>query len=468
MTTDTDMCIGKAERILVIDDDDAVVGAIEMMLQQAGYRCRACHSGSAGLKLLKDQEFDAVVANLNMPGKNGLDVVSSVRRDCPSIVVMLMTSYSSLETAIEAMRRGANDYIIKPFDNDDFLLCLRRALEERQLRRENASLRRSISNAYGRNTLIGQSGEMKRLHALINRIADTGANVLIHGESGTGKEIVAQSIHFSSERAQRPFVPVNCGAIPADLIESELFGRTKGAYTGATASTDGLIREAGNGTLFLDEVSELPLNTQVKLLRVLQERQVRALGSNRSHPVEARFVAACNRNLRELVDQGAFRADLYYRLNVITVHIPPLRDRGSDIDLLANHFIRQYSRKLGSSVRRMNNDFSVALRGYAWPGNVRELQNAIERAVILAETEELTLRELEELIVAPPRQWTGHGTSFQPLSIEEYIKDTILRYQDRVSDARIATMLGIGRKTLWMRRKTWGLSKREPRDLLPN
>ena len=283
-------------RVLVVDDDVGVGACVSMLLEQAGYSCEVCNSGRAGLKKLREEEFEAVISDLRMPDASGLDIVAAARERNPDAVVMLMTSYSSIESAIEALRRGANDYIMKPFDNDDFLFSFRRALDERRLRRENLILRKSLKKAYTKNTIIGESEGVKRLQSLIRRVADTEANVLIQGESGTGKELVAQAIHFSSARAQQPFVPVNCGAIPSELIESELFGHAKGAYTGAVTASDGLIREASGGTLFLDEISELPLNVQVKLLRVLQERQVRPLGSQQAYHTDTRFLAASNRN----------------------------------------------------------------------------------------------------------------------------------------------------------------------------
>jgi DNA-binding NtrC family response regulator len=446
------------ERVLVVDDDESIGTCVAMLLEQAGYSCHVCNRGRDGLQKLREEEFDAVISDLRMPDASGLDVVAMARERNPEAVVMLMTSYSSIESAIEALRRGANDYIIKPFDNDDFLFSFQRALEARRLRRENQFLRKSLKKAYTKNTIIGDSEGIKRLHGLIRRVADTEANVLIQGESGTGKELVAQAIHFSSSRAQQPFVPVNCGAIPSELIESELFGHAKGAYTGAVSASEGLIREASGGTLFLDEISELPLNVQVKLLRVLQERQVRPLGSNQAYHTDTRFLAASNRNLKECSEQGSFRADLYYRLNVITIQVPPLRERGRDIVLLAEHFMRQYVRKFGSPVERMSPEFVAFLNSYHWPGNVRELQNVIERAVILADSDALSANDLEEAIVAPvpppPRSSAGDAL---PLSIEDYIKDVVLRYQDSCSESQLAAMLGIGRKALWMRRKTWGL-----------
>ncbi|WP_298236383.1 sigma-54 dependent transcriptional regulator [uncultured Azohydromonas sp.] len=443
-------------RVLVIDDDVGVGEVVSLLLGRVGHDCVVCDSARAGVARLREEDFDLVITDLRMPDGSGLQVVAAARQHLPDAAVILMTSYSSIESAIEALRRGANDYIIKPFDNDDFLFSIERVLEERRLRRENRVLRRSLRKAYGTNTLIGRSPGVQRLQALIQRVAHTDANVLIQGESGTGKELVAQAIHFSGDRAHKPFVPVNCGAIPSDLIESELFGHAKGAFTGASSASEGLIREASGGTLFLDEISELPLGVQVKLLRVLQERQVRPVGSTQAYHTDTRFLAATNRDLRSCAEQGTFRADLYYRLNVITIHVPPLRERTGDIELLAVHFMREFVRKFNSPITGMAPEFLGFLNNYHWPGNVRELQNVIERAVILADTELLSLGDLEESI-ATPAAARVEPEGDVPLSIEDYIKDVVLRYQDRCNEAQLAQMLGIGRKALWMRRKQWGL-----------
>ena len=447
-------------QVLVIDDDRGICECVEMLLDRAGHASVITHRGDEGLAQLKTREFDLVITDLRLPDASGLDIVAAVKALHPETQVILMTSFSSVESAIEALRRGANDYIIKPFDNDDFVFSVERALGERRTRKENAALRRNLKKVFTQHTIIGESDGVKRLLAMIQRVAATEANVLIQGESGCGKELVAQAIHFGGSRAQRPFVAVNCGAIPADLIESELFGHEKGAYTGASSASEGLIREASGGTLFLDEISEMPLAAQVKLLRVLQERQVRPLGSNQSFLTDTRFLAASNRNLKESAERGSFRADLYYRLNVIAIHVPPLRERGADIELLARHFMHQFCQKFASPVTRMHKDFVEFLHHHTWPGNVRELQNVIERAVILADSDVLTLSDLEQMIATPAKDGgaviapKGSGL---PLSIEDYTKEIITQYQDRYGEAELAALLGIGRKALWVRRRHWDL-----------
>ncbi|TMS59451.1 sigma-54-dependent Fis family transcriptional regulator [Imbroritus primus] len=446
------------ERILVVDDDVSIGECVEMLLTSAGYECNLYHTGQAGLDCLFQKDFDLVITDLKLPDLSGLDIIAAVKQKDREIPVILMTSFSSVETAIQALRRGANDYIIKPFDNDDFMFSVRRALSERRTHRENAVLKRSLKKVFTKNQIIGESDAVQRLRTVIQRVAHTDANVLIQGESGTGKELVAQAIHFGGDRADRPFVPVNCGAIPADLVESELFGHAKGAYTGAVSASEGLIREASGGTLFLDEISELPLHVQVKLLRVIQERQVRPLGSTQSYVTDTRFLAASNRDLKAEAAAGNFRADLYYRLNVITIQVPPLRERGRDIELLAEHFLRAHSRRT-SSRYTMRRDFIEALMAHDWPGNIRELENLIERVVILADSEMLTRDDLAELTLNERRSGPRLERAQKPLSIEEYIKECILLYQDTHSEVELAALLGIGRKALWERRRRWGMTK---------
>lgn len=446
------------ERVLVIDDDHGVGDCIEFLLARAGYASVITRLSQLGLAQLKSQEFDLVITDLRLPDGSGLDIVAASKAAYPETQVILMTSFSSLESAIDALRLGANDYVMKPFDNDDFMFSVERALSLRRTRLENVALRRSLRSAFTQHQILGESDGIQRLLALIQRVAVTDANVLIQGESGTGKELVAQAIHYGGPRAHRPFVAVNCGAMPADLIESELFGHAKGAFTGAANASDGLIREASGGTLFLDEISEMPLNVQVKLLRVLQERQVRPIGSTQSYITDTRFLAASNRNLKEGAENGSFRADLYYRLNVITIHVPPLRERGGDVELLARHFVRHFSHKFGRSVKGMNKELVAYLNRHTWPGNVRELQNVIERAMILVETDVLTLADLEEPApISSLADKRAGDVADRPLPIEAYIKAVVLQYQDRHSETELAAMLGIGRKALWMRRRAWGL-----------
>ena len=416
-------------------------------------------------------DFDLVITDLRLPDGSGMSVIASLHNTQPALPIILMTSYSSLDTAIEALRNGAIDYVIKPFHNDALLFAIERALNERRMQRENAVLKRTVKSEFRRNDIIGRSAGIKRVFELIEKVAPTDASVLIQGESGTGKELVAQALHYSSHRAERPFVPINCAAIPPDLLESELFGHAKGAYTGAVATTEGLIREAHGGTLFLDEISELAPALQVKLLRVIQERQVRPLGSTRIFHTDVRFVAASNRDLNIATERGQFRADLFYRLNVINIHVPPLRERAEDIELLAEHFVAEHSRRLGKRISALSTDLKQLLKAYRWPGNVRELENVVERAVILADDATLSARDFTDLAMFASTHSSeaeaAADTLATPLSIEDYIAQFVKRYQDRYTEQELAAMLGIGRKALWVRRNRWGLFRADARPARP-
>lgn len=453
--------VAHTERILVIEDDPGIAACVEMLLKERAYRCTVLNDGTSGLARLHAEKFDLLITDLRLPDMSGLDVLGASKANFPELSVILMTSYSSLDNAIDALRKGAVDYLIKPFDNDEFLFAVERALNEQRTRQENSRLRRSLRKAYGNRNIIGESESVRRMLEMIRRVAATDANVLIQGESGTGKELVAQAIHSGGARADRPFVAINCGAIPSDLIESELFGHTKGAFTGAVSASEGLIREASGGTLFLDEISELPLNVQVKLLRVIQERQVRPVGATQSYHTDTRFVAAANRDLRAEIENNTFRADLFYRLNVVTIQVSPLRERGDDIEILAQHFLDAHCKRLGISIRGMSTDFVEFLREHHWPGNIRELENMMERAIIMAESDTLTLEDSFDMLPqgASPREGVAPEADGGLLSIEDYIREAILRYQDEYSDLDLAAMLGIGRKALWMRRRRWGLMK---------
>ncbi|MDB5808737.1 MAG: Two-component response regulator CbrB [Betaproteobacteria bacterium] len=450
---------GRNERILVIEDDPGVSASIEMLLPARGYQVEFASRAQDGIERANAHEFELVITDLRLPDGDGMQIIRTLSAAQPALPIIMMTSYSSLDTAIEALRNGAVDYVIKPFHNDALLFAIERALNERRMQRENALLRRSLDKSSANAQIIGQSAGIKRVFELVDKVAPTDATVLIQGESGTGKELVAQAIHRASPRAEHAFVPINCGAIPAELLESELFGHTKGAYTGAVAATEGLIREAHGGTLFLDEISELAPQLQVKLLRVIQEKQVRPLGSPRVLHTDVRFLAASNRDLKAATAQGAFRADLFYRLNVINIEVPPLRDRGKDIELLAQYFIGVHSRRLGKRITSLGADVKELLNRYRWPGNVRELENVIERAVILADGTTLTARDFSDLTAsepAPSNAGAAGGTTAE-LSVEDYIAEFVKRHQDRHSEQELAAMLGIGRKALWIRRNKWGL-----------
>ncbi|MBI2749397.1 MAG: sigma-54-dependent Fis family transcriptional regulator [Burkholderiales bacterium] len=449
--------VPRRERILIVEDDPGVSEVVQLLLRGEGFAAEHCGSIGAALKQVALIEPDLIVMDLKLPDGTGVDAIEPIHELHRDLPIVLMTSYSSIESAIAALRAGAVDYIVKPFDNAEFLHAVARALHERRITRENAILRRNLRSLYSAKPLIGESAGIRRVQALMRKVAPLDSNVLITGESGTGKELVALGLHYASPRTDGPFVPINCSAIPRELLESELFGHAKGAYTGASEASEGLIREAHGGTLFLDEISELATPLQVKLLRVLQDRVVRPVGGKQVTSVDVRFVAATNRDLKQAIDSGQFRKDLFYRLDVITIDVPPLRERGADVKLLADHFIDHYARKLGKRIRGMSREFEQFIRRYDWPGNVRELENLVERAVILADSDTLGTEGFAGA-GAPVRQ-PAAAANGEPLSVEEYIRSVIERHQDSHGENELAKLLGIGRKALWMRRKQWGMRR---------
>jgi DNA-binding NtrC family response regulator len=449
----------RSERILVIEDDPGVGEAVLMLIASMGCPARLATDGTTGLACASGEPFDLVITDLRLPDMDGLAIVRNVKERAPELPVILMTSFSSLDGAIQALRAGAIDYIIKPFNNHELRHSIERALNEQRMRRENARLKRDLEKATGTHKILGESPGIRKVLDLVKRVAQSDANVLIQGESGTGKELVAQAIHNGSARASGLFVPINCGAIPGELLESELFGHVKGAYTGAVSSSEGLIREANGGTLFLDEISELAPALQVKLLRVLQEKQVRPLGSKHVYHSDVRFLAATNRDLKQAMERGEFRADLFYRLNVINIHVPPLRERGADVELLAKHFIQVHSRRLGKRITGMHDDMRRFLATYRWPGNVRELENLIERAVILADDEFISCKDSVDVSPAAESSSFAEEALGKALSIEQYIEAFVHRHEANHSESELAAMLGIGRKALWVRRNRWGVKR---------
>ena len=388
------------ERILIIDDEPALREVLSMLMERAGYQVRDAPSGEAGLRVFAQWTPDLVITDLTMPGIDGLEVLRQVRVRAAGlgkeVPVVLITAYASTGTAIAAMKEGAFDYVAKPFDNDELRLVVQKALAMRQLAAENERLHAELGTRYQLGQFIGASPAMQEVYSLVRRVMGTRINCLVCGESGTGKELVARAIHFGSERARGPFVAVNCGAIPESLVESELFGHRKGSFTGALRDKAGHFEAANGGTIFLDEVGEMPLSAQVKVLRVLAERKVVAVGASDEVPVDVRVVAATNRDLAVEVKAGRFREDLYYRLNVVQIDMPPLRARGDDVAVLTQHFVKKFAEEYGKAVRGATPEVQRLLRGYTFPGNVRELQNIIERAVALEQGTLLTAASLPE------------------------------------------------------------------------
>jgi two-component system response regulator AtoC len=389
------------DRVLIVDDDEALRESLELVLASEGYHVATADCGASALERLEEQPLDVVLCDLRMPGIDGFELIPQILRQAPGIPIVLMSAYGTEDLALEAIRRGAYDYLAKPFQPAEVVLTLRKAHEREKLRQANQTLRRDVVRALGERPIVAASQLMIDLLETLERTAAYKTTALLTGESGTGKEVLARAIHAQSPRRAASFVAVNCGAIPESLLESELFGHAKGAFTGAVRARRGLFTEAEGGSLFLDEIGELPTSLQVKLLRVLQEEEVRPVGESKAHSIDVRVIAATSRNLSQEVAEGRFREDLYYRLNVMHLHVPPLRERREDIPLLADHFIRHFGETLGKPVDHISDEALERLTHYHWPGNVRELENVIERALILADDDRLTVRELPENLVAP-------------------------------------------------------------------
>ncbi len=392
------------EHLLVVDDQTSMRELLGILFEREGYTVSAASSAEEAIALLKSLPIDLVLTDMNMPGMSGLELVRLVRsgvipqhRDLPMVMV---TAYGTTQSAIQAMKEGASDYVLKPFDNDELRIVVRKALGHQALVQENESLKAALKQGFGE--IIGTSAAMQAVYSMVRRIQDSQISCLVRGESGTGKELVARAIHDGSPRAGGPFVAVNCGAIPEGLIESELFGHRRGAFTGALRDRVGYFAAANQGTLFLDEIGEMPLSAQVKLLRVLQERRVTQVGDTQAQDIDVRIIAATNRDLEEEIQAGRFREDLYYRLNVVPIELPPLRERRGDIGLLAEHFVRHYAGVHSKPVRGFADEVIEVLRGYTWPGNVRELQNAMEGAVAMEQGPQITLSSLPRRLRSEP------------------------------------------------------------------
>jgi two-component system NtrC family response regulator len=389
------------ESILIVDDEKNYLLILEDLLSEEGYQVVTAESAEKGLDIVAESELDAVITDMKMPGMDGMAFLDRIHIHNPDLPIVMMTAYGSVEKAVEAMRKGAFDYILKPFKNEELKLTIRKAIDHYVLIRRNRYLTRELQERYQFGNIIGKSAPMQRIYQLIEKVAPSKATVLITGESGTGKEMIARAIHFNSPRRELPFISVNCGALPETLLESELFGHERGAFSGAINLRKGRFELAHEGTLFLDEISEMSAPLQVKLLRVLQEMEFERVGGSQTLKVDVRIVAASNRILKEEVAQRRFRSDLFYRLNVVHVHLPSLRDRSDDIPLLVNHFLAKYSQEGGHSLISIEPEALRLLLEYSWPGNVRELENVIERAVILSNREQISLRDLPQEVREP-------------------------------------------------------------------
>jgi len=444
------------KRFLIVEDETTLRESLKRVFGREGYDVEAVSSAEEALARIEGEVFDVILTDIILPGIDGIELLGKVREQTANQIVIVMTAYATLDTAVRALRAGAYDYVIKPVIHEEIKRITRNALQTRALQVENVILKKQIDERYGFDQIVGESPPMRALLAEVRKIADSRSNVLLLGETGTGKELFARAVHAQSSRRDKPFVPINCSAIPENLIESELFGYHRGAFTGATGAKSGLFEEADGGTVFLDEIGELDQRLQSKLLRVIDDREIRPLGSTQSRRVDLRFVAATNLDITAAVAGGGFREDLYYRLNVITLVMPPLRERREDIPLLIARFIEQLAGELGKPLATVAPEALKILQSHGWPGNVRELRNIVERVVLIAEGSVLLPEHIPENLHAAAQAPVEPAGTFG-LSIEDYTKQFILTHQGSCGEQEIAAMLGITRKALWEKRKRWGL-----------
>jgi two-component system response regulator HydG len=451
------------ERILVVDDEQSHRIMLKAVLTKEGYDVSEADDGISAVKAVENESFDLILMDIRMTDMDGLEAMGQIKKMSPAIPIIMMTAYASIKTAVEALKSGAYDYLTKPLDIDELKILIKKALEHYRLQEENVFLKERLADRFDFSKIIGKSRRMKELFENLSLIAPSDATILIYGESGTGKELVANAIHQNSLRAQKPFIKVSCAALPETLLESELFGHERGAFTGALARKAGRFQLADGGTLFLDEVNVMSSTTQVKLLRVLQEREFEPLGSTRTSHVDIRLITATNKELEAEVKEGRFREDLFYRLNVVPIHLPPLRERKEDIPLLAEHFFRLYQEKNKKSMKGFLPKTIDTLMRYDWQGNIRELENVIERAVLLCRSEYITPKDLP-----PPLQGEEVGEQSiisipQGMTLEQVEKEAIIQTLEETGGNRTQTaqILGISRKTLQNKLKEYGLEGKE-------
>jgi DNA-binding NtrC family response regulator len=450
-----------SRRILVIEDEEKLRRVVQLQLQASGYEVE--QAATAEEALANAARADLILTDLRLPGMSGLEFLARIHEAKPSLPVVMMTAFGTVETAVEAMKKGAADFLVKPFGLDHLIAVIAKALEVQDLRDENRRLREELGGRYQLDNIVGRSAVMQDVFGMVLRAAPTRATVLLAGESGVGKDMIARAIHYHSPRKQRPFVKINCTAIPENLMESELFGYEKGAFTGANVSKPGKFEQADTGTVFLDEIGDVPLPAQVKLLRVLQEREFERLGSNKTRHIDVRVVAATNVDLRKALEEGSFREDLYYRLNVLPIHIPPLRERRDDIPGLSRHFVHKHAAELGTVEMEISPEAMQKLTEYRWPGNVRELENVIERSLVLAAGPRLEAADIR-LDMSPGRPRTAPASgdpAFLPegMTLDQYeesiIREAMRRAQGNKSLA--ARLLGLTRNALRYRLSQMGM-----------
>jgi len=458
------------EKILVADDEQSMREFLDIMLRKEGYKVSLASNGEEVIKLIEKDIFDLILMDIRMPRLDGISTLKKVKTISPEAIVIMITAYASADTAIKAMKEGAYDYITKPFKVEEIKLIIKNALEKKNLQKENILLKQVVRDRYHFENIIGQSSKMLDLYKILEKVSPTKTNILITGESGTGKELVAKAIHYNSPRKEKPFVTLNCGAIPESLIESELFGHMKGAFTDAIATKKGLFEIADEGTILLDEISELPLMMQVKLLRVLQDREFKRVGGTEDVRVDVRIISATNIDLEEAVREKRFREDLFYRLNVIQIKLPPLRDRREDIPLLAMHFLRKYSEELNKNISVISPEALHILLNYDYPGNVRELQNIIERAVALESSQDLTAQNLSSYLREQLPMKKGpidleipnEGIDLEKI-VEDLEKNLLLKALGKTKGIkkRAAELLHINFRSMRYRLEKYGLNQEE-------
>lgn len=462
-------------RILVVDDEESIREFLDIMLRKEGYEVTCVEDGQKAIDTLKKKSFDLLISDLQMPNVTGIELLKHCRETYSDLLFMMITAFGTAESAVEAMKMGAYDYITKPFKIDEVRINIANALRSRNLEVENRVLRKELQKEYSFQNLVGNSEAMHKIFELIRKVSDSPTNVLVTGESGTGKEMVAKAIHYNSPLKDRPFVSVNCGAIPENLVESELFGHKKGSFTGAISDKDGLFEVADGGTLFLDEIGELPLSSQVRILRAIQEKTVRRVGGTEDIKVEVRIIAATNRDLEFMVQQGTFRQDLYYRLNVINIRTPALRERRDDIPLLASHFLQKYSERFNKAIQTISKEAMDLLRKYDFPGNVRELENIIERTVALESGATVLPESLPQFVNTPSGrkmvssdgiEITDDGIDLQKV-LDQLEKELLVKaiHQANGVKKRAAKLLGITFRSMRYRVEKFSLGKVDDDEL---
>jgi len=460
-------------KILIVDDEEAIRKALVKFLTELNYEVDSAGDGAEAVEMAKNKIYDLILTDLKMPNMTGIELIREMKKINPQIVSLIMTGFGTIENAVEAMKEGTFHYLTKPFQLDDVAILMHKALKFRQLENDNEILKKQIKERYYFDNIIGCSDKLKEVFELIEKVAETDSTALILGDSGTGKELFAKAIHYNSKRANAPLIPVNCGAIPENLLETELFGYVKGSFTGAVNSKIGKFEVADGGTIFLDEIGDMSLKLQVKLLRVLQERKLEPVGSTRSIDVDVRIIAATNQNLEELVKQGLFREDLYYRLNVIPINIPPLRERSSDVTLLIDHFIAKYSKENHLDRPIISDEVTEVFMNYKWPGNVRELENTIERLVVLHPGKAIEILDLPAKFHQISNSYffkTGFNIPDSGISLKQVVEDfenTLIRKAlDKTgwNKNRAANLLRLNRTTLVEKIKKKNLSPAEQKE----